>query len=304
MARRRPVPRRAGGLSAIRRRLLLAAALALPSAASARVAAGSGRLDLPEAAGATADPMPVWYHRPAGWTPDGPVVVVMHGLRRDAGRYRDDWRDLAERQGFLLFVPEFSQAKFPGTRLYNFGNLVDAGGRATPPEAWTYPALDRVVAVAMEQAGARRGRFALFGHSAGAQFVHRHMMLTGAPMAEAVVVANSGSYTLPLFDRPFPEGLGGTQARPEVLRAVFGRPVVLLLGEADTEPDHPSLPRQPWAAAQGSHRFARGWHFFDAARRAAAKAGAPFAWRVATAPGVGHSNAGMAESAAALLTGR
>jgi poly(3-hydroxybutyrate) depolymerase len=285
------------------RRLLLTAALALPSLASARVAAGSGRLEVPEAAGATADPMPVWYHRPAAWTPDGRVVAVMHGLRRDADRYRDDWRDLADRQGFLLLVPEFSQAKFPGVRFYNFGNLVDAEGRATPPEAWTYPALDRAVRAAMDQAGARRAGFALFGHSAGAQFVHRYMMLTGAPVAEAVVVANSGSYTLPRFDRPFPEGLGGTQARPEVLRAVFGRPVVLHLGEDDTDPNHSSLPRQPWAIAQGSHRFARGWHFFDAARRAAVEAGAPFAWRVVTVPGVGHSNAGMADSAAALLFG-
>jgi poly(3-hydroxybutyrate) depolymerase len=70
----------------MRRRLLLAAPLALPSLAAATMPGGSGRLDLPEAAGATPGPMPVWYHRPQGFAPDGRVVVVMHGLRRDAER--------------------------------------------------------------------------------------------------------------------------------------------------------------------------------------------------------------------------
>lgn len=288
----------------MRRRLLLAGSLALPAAARAAMPSGSGRMEVPEAAGATPEPMPVWFHRPAAWRPEGRVVVVMHGLRRDADRYRDEWRGLAERQGFLLLVPEFSAAKFPGTRWYNFGNLLDEQGRATPAAAWSYPALDRVVLTAMRAAGARREGFALYGHSAGAQFVHRTLMLTGAPRAEAVVIANSGSYTLPRMDRPFPEGLGGTAADPAVLRGAFARPVVLQLGEADSDPNHSSLPRQPWAIAQGSHRFARGWHFFDAARRAAAEQGAAFHWRVVTVPGVGHSNGEMAQAAATLLLGR
>ncbi|CAH0268378.1 PHB depolymerase family esterase [Roseomonas sp. CECT 9278] len=288
----------------LHRRALLAAPLALPAAARAQpIAPGSGRIEIAEPAGATAAPMPVWFHRPAAWTPGGKVGVILHGLQRDADRYRDEWRPLADRHGFLLLVPEFGREKFPGTRWYNFGNLQDDTGRATAPEAWSFHALDRVVAAAQQAAGSTRPGYVLYGHSAGAQFVHRFLLLTGAPRAEAVVIANSGSYTLPRFDRPFVEGLGGTAADAGVLRAVFARPVILQLGEADTDPNHASLPRQPWAVAQGSHRFARGWHFFDTARRAAAEAGAPFAWRVVTVPGVGHSNAGMAEAAAPLLFG-
>jgi poly(3-hydroxybutyrate) depolymerase len=294
------------------RRALLAAALAAPAVARAQaIAPGSGRVEIPEPGGATPAPMPVWFHRPSGWTSSGTVVVVLHGVQRDADRYRDEWRALAERHAALLLVPEFGREKFPGTRWYNFGNLQDDAGAATPPEAWSFHAFDRVVAAAMRLAGAAspgasgadRAGYVLYGHSAGAQFVHRFLLLTGAPAAETVVIANSGSYTLPVTDRPFVEGLGGTAADPATLRAVFARPVQLHLGEADTDPNHPSLPRQPWAVAQGSHRFARGWHFFDTARRAAAAMGAPFAWRVVTVPGVGHSNAGMAEAAAPLILG-
>ena len=288
----------------MRRRAVLVAALAAPAAARAQpLAPGSGRIEVAEPTGATPGPMPVWFHRPAGWTQAGKVGVVLHGLQRDADRYRDEWRALSDRHGFLLLVPEFGREKFPGTRWYNFGNLQDDAGRATAPGDWSFGAFERVVAAAMRAAGATRPGYVLYGHSADAQFVHRFLLLTGAPRAEAVVVANAGSYTLPRFDRPFVEGLGGTSADPAVLRVVFARPVLLQLGEADTDPNHASLPRQPWAVAQGSHRFARGWHFFDAARRAAAEAGAPFAWRVVTVPGVGHSHAGMAVAAAPLLFG-
>lgn len=288
---------------AIGRRGLVALALAAPAVArgQAGVAPGDGRVEIAEAAGATAAPMPVWYHRPAAWGPSGKVLVVMHGVRRDGDRYRDEWRDLAARHGALLLVPEFTQGKFPRAAWYNYGNLQDAEGRATAPAAWSFHAFDRVVAAAMAMAGSARQGFAIYGHSAGAQFLHRWMLLTGAPRAEAVVIANAGSYTLPRLDLPFPAGLGGTAADPAALRAVFGRPVTLMLGEADTDPNHPSLPRQPWAEALGSHRFARGWRFFDLARRSAQEMDTPFAWRVVTVPGVGHSNAGMAEAAAPIL---
>lgn len=284
-------------------RLLLLLVLLFPVGAVAEVTVGSGRIEIAEPGGATPEPMPVWFHRPAAWGAGDRVVVVMHGLNRDADRYRDQWRELAEANGFLLLVPELSKTKFPGVRWYNFGNLRDDAGAATAPEAWTYPVFERVVGEAMRQAGATRPGFALYGHSAGAQFVHRYLLMTGAPKAESIVIANSGSYTLPL-DRPFPEGLGGTAADPATLRAVFARPVILQLGEADTDPKHSSLPSQPWAVAQGSHRFARGWHFFDTARRVAEAQGAKFAWRVVTVPGVGHSNGDMSASAARLLFGK
>lgn len=286
-------------------RLLLAvvAMLVLGLPAAAHLPPGSGRIEVAEPEGATREAMPVWFHRPASWDEDGRIVVVMHGLNRDAGRYRDEWAALAEAGGFLVLVPEFSASKFPGTRWYNFGNLVDDEGRATAPQTWSFHAFDRVVAAAMAAAHATRPGFILYGHSAGAQFVHRYLLLTGAKRAENIIIANAGSYTLAL-DRPFPEGLGGTAANPATLREVFARPVVLQLGEADADPQHSSLPRQPWAVAQGSHRFARGWFFFDAMRRTAEAQGAAFNWRVATVPGVGHSNAGMAAHAASHLFGR
>ena len=55
--------------------------------------------------------------------------------------------------------------------------------------------------------GTRRG-YALYGHSAGGQFVHRYVAFADAPRMESAVAANSGWYTMP-DDGAFPYGWGG-----------------------------------------------------------------------------------------------
>jgi hypothetical protein len=123
-------------------------------------------------------------------------------------------------------------------------------------------------------------------------------MFAEASAAEAIVVANAGWYTFPVQTVAFPYGLGGVPIDPA---AAFARPVTILLGEGDTDPQHPSLRRNAEADAQGIHRYARGRAFFEAARAEAARLGTPFSWRLQTVPGVAHSNAGMAEAAMRLL---
>ena len=164
------------------------------------LAAGSGQIERDEAAGATAERQRVFYHRPEAWAPSGRIVVVMHGVNRDADRYRDQWRALADQYGFLLIVPEFSPTKFPGDSWYNFGGMVDEQNRPRPRELWSFGVIDRVVAEVGALAGAERKRFSLYGHSAGAQFAHRFLLFAASTAVEMVVAANAGWYTLPVTD--------------------------------------------------------------------------------------------------------
>jgi uncharacterized protein (DUF433 family) len=127
-------------------------------------AAMPGQIRFEEPSGAAPGPMNVFLHRPAAWRPGGPVVVVMHGMGRNADGYRDAWVAPAEVHGFLLICPEYSNAKFPGVRFYNHGNAQAAQAE------WTFFALDRAVEAVLGQLGAAGSPFALYGHSAGAQF--------------------------------------------------------------------------------------------------------------------------------------
>lgn len=276
----------------MRRRALFAASLTGPA-----MAASPSRMTFEEPSGAMPGPMDVFLHRPAGWPPGGPVVVVMHGMGRNAEGYRDAWMPASEAHGFLVICPEFSEARFPGVEFYNHGHA------RAPEAAWSFFALDRAVAAVLATLGAPQTPFALYGHSAGAQFVHRYLLLTGAPRARRIVIANAGWYSWPSFEIAFPHGLGRSSATEAGLRAALGRPVTILLGEADTDPGHVQLRRDAATDAQGLHRFERGQNFFAAARAAAAARGVPFGWSLATVPGVAHSNSGMAAAAAAILAG-
>ena len=278
--------------------LLAIAAVAGSPAQAQNLATGSGQFERDEAAGATAERQRVFYHRPEIWTPAGRVVVVLHGVNRDADRYRDQWRALSDQYGFLLIVPEFSQTKFPGDSWYNFGGMVDDQGKPRPRELWSFGVIDRVVAEVRALAGAERQTYSLYGHSAGAQFAHRFLLFGGSTSVDMVVAANAGWYTLPVADEAFPYGLEGSPATEADVRAFLARPLVLQLGEADTDSAHSSLRRTPEANRQGPHRFARGKNFMAVAEVEAKRLGVALAWKLVTVPGVGHSNGRMAEHAA------
>lgn len=278
-----------------RRTILTVAALATAQS----VRAENDVFERAEQAGATAGPQRVFCHRPDAWRRDGRVVFVMHGLNRDADRYRDGWMGLADRHGFLLVCPEFSREKFPGDEWYNFGGL----RQAREPRLTAFAVPDRVFADIRARFGATAPRYSLYGHSAGAQFVHRFLLLAPSATVDQAIAANAGWYTLPLFDQDFPFGLRGTAVTEAAVAEFLRRPLVLQLGEADTDPAHRSLRRDAGSDLQGTHRFARGLNYMAVGWREAAARGAPLAWRLVTVPGVGHENGRMAETAAKLLPG-
>jgi hypothetical protein len=149
--------------------------------------------------------------------------------------------------------------------------------------------------------GATAARYSLYGHSAGAQFVHRFLLLSPSTNVDQAIAANAGWYTLPVFDQDFPYGLRGTGVTEAEVANFLRRPLVLQLGEADTDPRHPSLRRDAGSDLQGTNRFARGLNLMAVGWHEAARRGFALPWRVVTVPGVGHENGRMAADAAAVL---
>jgi hypothetical protein len=172
--------------------------------------------------------------------------------------------------------------------------MFDEQKRPVPREQWSFSYIEPVFDAAKKATGNRSATYSLYGHSAGAQFVHRFMVFVPEARVDRAVAANAGWWTLPDLAVDFPYGLRGTSLDEAALKAAFGRPLVVLLGTHDTDPDHVNLRRTPEALAQGPHRFARGRYFFEAGRSRAKELGAQFGWQLATAPGVAHSDKGMA----------
>jgi len=239
--------------------------------------------------------------RPAGLTADRPIVFVMHGVRRNASEYRDQWHELAKEHKFLLVVPEFSDRLFPGAEAYNLGNVFDASGKPQPKAAWSFSAIEPIFDEVRRRFRMTATGYALYGHSAGAQFVHRFLFHVPTARVTRVVAANAGWYTMPVFNTDWPYGLRNSVVKSADLAAALQLPVTILLGEQDIDPQHKSLNRSPEALMQGPHRFARGQTFFDSAADASARLGVPFGWQLLTVPDADHDNSLMAPAAVPLL---
>jgi poly(3-hydroxybutyrate) depolymerase len=248
-------------------------------------------------------PLRVYATRPAGLAADRPVVIVMHGVQRNARDYRDQWHELANRHRFLLLVPEFGERDFPGAEGYNFGYRRTGEGHSRPRERWAYAVLEPLFDDARVRFGSSADRYALYGHSAGAQFVHRYLFFVPGARVARVVPANAGWYMMPDYSVAFPYGLGGSSVTSEDLRRTLALPVTVLLGARDTDPQHPSLRRTPEALRQGATRLERGQRFFATARAYAERQEIPFGWRQVLVPDAGHDNRLMAPAAIRHLLG-
>ena len=234
----------------------------VPLAQASSLPSGDGEflLDIPQGQ------MRVFTYVPDTFAPESPVLIVMHGVKRDADRYRDAWRDIAAKTNTLLLVPEFSNEMWPKSWGYNVGNMQTKGGQKIPRDAWSFTAIERAFDKAVALSGSTRSGYKLYGHSAGAQFVHRFIMFTGGPRVERAVAANAGWYTLPHKDDTLPYGLDGINVADETLREAFSVPLTILLGEDDNDPNSKYLRRTPEALAQGAHRLARGASYLAAAQ--------------------------------------
>jgi hypothetical protein len=248
-------------------------------------------------------PLRVFYAKPENLTPDTPIVIVIHGAQRDAEVYRDQWIAPARDSGCLVICPEFDKIDFPKEADFSQGRVLGEGDRLNPREQWTFSAIEPLFDDVVRRLASNRKTYRLFGHSGGSQFVHRFLFLNPKARAERLVMANAGWYTLPDPAQAWPYGLKGLPAAEIDLAAAFARDAVVLLGDADVDPNHKSLRHGPEADAQGLHRFARGHFFFRACQTGAKALGAPFNWRLAYVPGADHQNLLMAPEAARILAG-
>lgn len=236
----------------------------------------------------------MFTYRPQRAGPAAPVLIVMHGRKRNGEEYRDQWVETAERHGVLLAAPQFSDGQYPNAHEYNYGSMIEADGAARSRSQWLFPAIDEVFRELRGRTGSTRERYTLYGHSAGAQLVHRLATFAWSPLMERAVSANAGSYTMPSEEEGLPFGVKQSGVGPAELRAFFARPLVVFVGDSDIDPADPHLPREPAAMRQGPHRFARGHRYLEVAGREAERLGVPLAWRLKVAPGVAHSNHAMA----------
>jgi len=243
---------------------------------------------------------PIILHaaRPVDFSLRTPILFVHHGDLRNGAEFRDFWLPLVDRFDVLAVVPEFSEAKFPGSSWYSLGNRSDADGRNKPREQWTYGVPARIFTALSDCGVTTRTGYGQFGHSSGAQFVHRSICLGFRDAVTAAVTANAGTYSMPDLNVRFPYGLDGIGIDGCALRDLLGFPLAIFAGTADIDVASPHFPRDEPAMRQGPTRFARAHTYLATARQAATQHGVHCAWSLTEVPGVGHEGDKMSAAAA------
>lgn len=259
------------------------------------------------------------------------VLIVIHGRLRNAETYRKSGEVAAELAGqtanTLVIAPQFlnesdvSLYSLPASVLRWQGNDWMGGGLSTGPNPLSsYAALDEIVGrLSDRKQFPDVKQIVIFGHSGGAQVVQRYALLAQEQPAlktEGIrlryVVANPSSYAYFNEQRPVafdhakcpgfnrwkygladPPIYAGGQTPAQLEGRYVKREVIYLLGQQDTDPQHPALDKSCAAKAQGAYRLERGKLFFGYLLRRHPEG---VNQRLIEVPGVGHNGDGMLTS--------
>jgi pimeloyl-ACP methyl ester carboxylesterase len=275
--------------------------IACSANAATEIPPGKWSFVFTDAKGRPDRPMRVYTYKPRKCDEKCPIQFVLHGLNRNASTYRDHWELPADNYGLVIVAPEFSQNHWKGAEGYNLGDVERQADR----EKWAFSAIEHL----FDEVREGRTEYRIFGHSAGAQFVHRMMLFRPDHRASVAVTANPGWYTMPEWrkDRKvdaFPFSLVGARVGEPELRQALERRFVLMVGEKDDDPNHGALENSEGAKKQGAHRLERGENFFKAATTAAGELGVKMNWELMEIPDTAHSGSAMSRHAAQMMYGK
>ncbi len=246
-------------------------------------------------------PITVLSYFPLNLTKLTPIVFVLHGVERNAREYRDVWINYAKQNNFILLVPKFSKQSYPKSRHYQQGNMFQRSGKPINRNQWTFTIIERIFDVVKINHNLEIENYIIYGHSAGAQFVHRLVMFNPNARFKTAIAANSGWYTIPNFQISFPYGLGNSGIEKNTLKQILTKKLIILLGTKDTDENDQHLRKTSEANQQGKNRLTRGKFFYETARKIAIEENIDFQWQLVDVEGVNHSNLKMSKAAMNLI---
>ena len=237
--------------------------------------------------------LPVFVAKPNKINKLTRLVVVMHGRKRNAEEYRDQWSDSAKDLNLLILVPEFSEQNYPQVWGFNYGNLKTNSLEPIDKSLHAFSAIEPLANGALQRFRLKSDNWGIYGHGAGAHFVHRYVLHHPEASHTLAIAANLGWY-LSMTDQEWPFGLTNSNIDNAKLKQAFGKYFLLMLGRADTS----TKPNTPYVAEhwdiismQGEHRLARGRNFFKSAVAKSKEVNQFFKWGMVEVPTTkGHSN--------------
>lgn len=245
-------------------------------------------------------PINVHYYIPEnGDSKTMPILFVMPGTERNANDYLNGWIAQANSKKIIILSLEFPSSHYSNSQ-YIEGGLY-SGSTLNNESQWSFSVIDPIFETVKKSIGGTQTNYDMWGHSAGAQFVHRFILFKQGTKINRAVASNAGWYTLPDVKKEYPYGLKNTPfTTTAILNNFFTHKLTLHLGTADTVRDN-ALNTSAGAEAQGKNRYERGTYFFKESERIKNNGSHPFNWQKRENNGVGHDYRKMAIDASSIL---
>jgi len=265
-------------------------------------------------------PVEVFYHIPQGDMSVMPIVFSFHGSGRNGDDYRDLWIDMANQHGFMIFAPEFSSSNYPGLGdNYLMGNVFEDGDNPAQsefndPSEWTFSTIDPLFEYIKSNVLGTQTFYNAWGHSGGAQFLHRFALFVPNSKLGVGVCSNAGWYTVPETGVDYPYGISlpfgpSNQDLFDFLQSpandlninleqFFNKSLIIHLGTNDTDPNSSGLRHNTEVDnQQGLNRYVRGQYFFSTSQLEAEGLNTEFNWQRHDVSGASHQSQVMANDA-------
>jgi hypothetical protein len=251
-------------------------------------------------------PINCFYYVPENSNSLSPIFMIIPGAGRDAEGMRDGLISKANERGFIVLALEFSTMYFPNSDVYNLANIFEDGddpssSTLNPEEEWTFSVLDPIFEDFKDFTGNITPSYDVFGHSAGAQMIHRYLIFQPEANFNRLVSSAAGWYAVPDPSVEFPYGIENSPAEFSSPEAYFARTAYIIVGQNDTDPNSFGLRHNEEADRQGLNRLLRAQFFFQESFEIASRGSSNFNWQYRTVANTGHDGTTLAIYAADFL---
>jgi pimeloyl-ACP methyl ester carboxylesterase len=240
----------------------------------------------------------IFYITPNKIDKDTQLLFIIHGNSRNAEDYISAWIPYISNKNIIVVAPQFNKNSF--RYFFLLESATSSGKINNNPDNYINKSISSFFNFFQSKFSLSTNKYKMFGHSAGAQFTHRYMLLSNDKRISSAVIANAGWYTF-LNGNNFPYGIKNSpiDISSDHIKWFMSNKTSLLIGNNDI--NLKSVNSSKGAQRQGITRVDRANSYFNSLINISDNNNIPFRWSYKVVDKADHDYLKMTPVAAKIL---